>query len=284
MVCMRSILAVLVALVLASNVASAQHYGPNHVRWVLRAGSKPFLQAGYGLDRLEHRQTSGSFADLGRIQVTLGFSELLPFREKLLSLDERSAYGAYAGTGTSWKTADSNSVQGKVWQLGLAFKGGYGYPVGADLAIVPAFGSSFDITQLSTTRPSSLQAADSSILDRYEGSFRFGHTAEAELRFELSRSFSLSGSYQLSVIYPRVVFWQWVASYGLAAVSMGVVSQFSAELVRSSPSIGPIVSWLLKGALAYGIYAVWRDDMHWPFKSEAPLTHQSGLLSLSVVF
>jgi hypothetical protein len=281
---MWSTLVVGLALVAASNVALSQHSNPNHVRWVLRAGNRPFVQGGYGLDRLEHRQFSGSFADLGRVQLTLGYSELRPYRDLLLALDERSAYGSYAGTETSWRTADSSSVQGSSWQIGVAFKGGYGYPVGANLAIVPAFGSSFDVTRLSTTRPSSLQAADSSILDRYEGAFRFGHTAEAELRFELSRSFSLSGSYQLSVIYPRVVFWQWVASYGIAAVSMGVVSQFSVEIIRSSPALGPIISWLLKGALAYGIYALWRDDMHWPFKSEAPMTHQSGLLSVSIVF
>ena len=282
--CGRSLLGVIVAVVFFAGSLPAQSYGPTHARWVLRAGNRPFLQGGYGLDRLEHRQFAGSFSDLGTIHLTLGYSELRPYRSNLLSLEERSAFGVYSGTGISWQDADSAAVDATLWQIGIAFKGGYGYPVGADLAIIPAFGSSFDITSISTTRPAGLSAVDSSILDRYEGSFRFGHTAEAELRFEFSRSFSLSGAYQLSVVYPRVVFWKWVGSYGLAAVSMGVLSQFSLEIIRSSPALGPIISWLLKGALAYGIYAAWRDEMHWPFKSETPMTHQSGVISLSFVF
>lgn len=284
MICRRSFFGVIVAAVLWSCSASAQGYGPNHAFWVLRAGNRPFLQGGYGLDRLEHRQFGGAFSDMGRVQITLGYSELRPFRTELLSLDERSAYGAYSGTGTYWAEPDTAGVSATLWQFGVSFKGGYGYPVGANLAIVPTFGSSFDITSISTSRPGGISSADSAILDRYEGSFRFGHTAEAELRFEISRTFSLSGAYQLSVVYPRVVFWQWVGSYGLASVAVGVLSQFSAEIIRASPALGPIITWVMKGALAYGIYAVWRDDMHWPFKSETPITHQSGLISASFIF
>ena len=233
---------------------------------------------------LQHRQFAGSFSELGKMQLTLGYSELLPYRADLLALEERSVFGGYSATNITWREGDSAGVSAKLWKIGLAFKGGYGYPVGADLAIIPAFGSSFDITNITTSRPAGLASPDSAILDRYEGSFRFGHTAEAELRFEFARSFSLSGIYQLSVVYPRVVFVQWVGSYALAAVGMAVLSQFSAELMRTSPALGPIIAWVLKSALAYGIYAVWRDDMHWPFKSETPMTHQSGSIALSFVF
>jgi hypothetical protein len=284
MSCGRSVARVMIALVVFTGPLSAQGYGPNHARWVLRAGNRPFLQAGYGLDQVHHRQFGGSFDELGQIQLTLGYSELLPYRTDLLALEERAVFGAYGGTAISRREADSAHVAPTLWQLGLAFKGGYGYPVGADLAILPVFGSSFDVTKITTIRPSSLSGSDSTILDRYEGSFRFGHTAMAELRFEFSRSFSLSGAYELSIVYPRVVFWQWVGSYGLAAVGMGILSQFSVEIIRSSPALGPIISWMLKSAMAYGIYSLWRDNMHWPFKSETPLMHQNATIAVTFVF
>jgi len=236
------------------------------------------------MDRLAQRQFGGTFADIGSLQLALGYGELRPYRTELLALDERAVYVAYGDQALGFKPVDSTRVVPTVWQLGLAFKGAYGYPVGADLAILPAFGASFDITKVTTQRPYGLSGADSTILDRYEGSFRFGHSAEAELRFELSRSVSLSGLYQLSIIYPRVVFWQWVGSFGLAAVGMGILSQMTVEIIRSSPALGPVLGWLLKSAFAYGIYALWRDNMHWPFKSETPLTQQSAAISVSIVF
>jgi hypothetical protein len=236
------------------------------------------------MDRLAHRQFVGTFDDIGSLQLTLGYGELRPYRTELLALDERALFVAYGDRALGNKAGDSTHVIPTVWQAGLAFKGGYGYPVGADLAILPAFGASFDFTRITTQRPNGLAGADSTILDRYEGSFRFGHSAEAELRFELSRSVSLSGLYQLSIIYPRVVFWQWVGSFGIAAVGMGILSQMSVEITRSSPVLGPVLGWLLKSAFAYGVYALWRDNMHWPFKSETPLTQQSAAIAVSIVF
>ena len=56
------------------------------------------------------------------------------------------------------------------------------------------------------------------------------------------------------------------------------------EIFESSPQAGPIVNFLLKNALAYGIYELRQSDMNWPFTTTPPLSFDTFRLGATFTF
>jgi hypothetical protein len=59
---------------------------------------------------------------------------------------------------------------------------------------------------------------------------------------------------------------------------------FIKEIFYASPSAGPIVYFLLKNALSYGIYELRQEKMNWPFSSAPPLSFDSFRFGLMFTF
>ena len=59
---------------------------------------------------------------------------------------------------------------------------------------------------------------------------------------------------------------------------------FADQIVQSSPTLGPILHFLLKNGASLGYYLLVRDDMNWPFASETPLTVESFKLGAAITF
>ncbi len=123
-----------------------------------------------------------------------------------------------------------------------------------------------------------------SIIERYEGTYRFGMNTEGGIRLEFVKSLSLTGSYDISVIYPRHVFWPWLGSYAILNIAMGMVSSFTDDIIRSSPAAGPIFYFLLKNGIAFAYYQGVKDKMNWPFNSETPMMTETFKIGLSYTF
>ena len=137
---------------------------------------------------------------------------------------------------------------------------------------------------MSTGRPGGLSSNDAAILDRYEGSFRFSATEETGVAFGIGRVVSIRAGYEVMAIYPRHVFWPWVGSYGIALIGMGAVTHFGEDIVDASPAFGPVFYTLLRGGLAYGYYALVRDNQYWPFRSETPMTSEGFRFGVTLTF
>jgi hypothetical protein len=123
-----------------------------------------------------------------------------------------------------------------------------------------------------------------SILERYEGTYRFGMNTEGGIRLSFSKLLALTASYEVAVVYPRHVFWPWLGSYAILNIATGLVSGFSDDIMRSSPAAGPIVYFLLKNGIAFAYYQGVKDKMNWPFTSETPMMLNTFKLGLSFTF
>jgi len=71
------------------------------------------------------------------------------------------------------------------------------------------------------------------------------------------------------------LFWKWAGSAVIEEVANGLLDVFIKEIFRSSPAAGPIVNFLLKNGLSYGIYELRQEKMNWPFSSAPPLAFDS---------
>jgi hypothetical protein len=252
--------------------------------WVLKGKFRPFIEAEYGYTLPDQEKLTVGFNKMAIVGGKVGYSEVKLFRRSLLSMDDRYAFGNYSSSDIDHRNViDSNKITADLLRFGFGFRSGYGYPIGP-VGLLPWNMYSFDITRATTVRPDSLSPADADILNRYEGRWSFGLSGEAGVSLRLFSSLQANASYQMSIIYPRVVFWEWLGSYLIAAGGMGIVTVFGEDVVSSSKLLGPIFYWILKNGLTYGLFTLYKSNMNWPFKSETPLTQEAFKFGVSFVF
>jgi hypothetical protein len=240
----------------------------------------PFVEFGYGLDQAHHKRLGAGFPSTGMMEVKAGYLVVDTLENGLLSLDQSFLVGSWYNSNLGGETGGPDEITGKLARFGLGHGENYGYDLGGS-SIVPYFQSTAAWTELTTGRPTTLSQDDIEILDRYEGTFRFGASAESGIRANIGRTISLSGGYEAGVVYPRIVFWELAGSYVVVGAANGVVSWFGKDMVDSSPTLGPIFLFLIRSGVTWGVYQLWREDMNWPFASETPLTHETLKFNLS---
>jgi hypothetical protein len=263
--------------------ASAGPSGGDSFTWILGRNSRPFVEFGYGMDWIKHKRLEAEFPSTGALEVKAGYLSIEMLEHGIVRLDDRFIHGTWYSGDLGGGSGGTAGLDGTLWRFGFGNRQGYGYDL-KSAAIVPYFMTTASWTELSTDRPPTLGETDRAILDRYEGTFRFGHSAENGVRVNIGRTFSLMAGYELHVVYPRLVFWEWLGSYVIAAATNGAVMWFGEDILDESPTLGPIMIFLIRGALSYGVYQLWREEMNWPFNSETPLTHETAKLGVNLTF
>lgn len=276
----------LAGLMLASLIPAAAFSGPagsEPFAWVLGRNSRPFVEFLYGIDWPKHKNMEAEFPSIGALEIKAGYLSVEVLEYGIVELDDRFIHGTWYADDLGGGSGGTAGLSGSLGRFGFGSRKGYGYDL-KSAAIVPYFTSSLSWTELSTDRPGTLGETDQEILNRYEGTFRFGPSAEAGIRFNFGPTFSLMGGYEVNIVYPRVVFWEWLGSYSLAAVANGIVMWFGEDIMEASPVVGPIVFFVVRGAVVWGIYQLWREEMNWPFHSETPLTHETAKFGINFTF
>jgi hypothetical protein len=121
-------------------------------------------------------------------------------------------------------------------------------------------------------------------MDRFEDGVRFGSSNDGGIRIVATSLISLDANYQRSIVFERHLFWKWAGSAIIEAAANGLLDVFIKEIFKSSPPAGPIVNFLLKNALAYGIYELRQEKMNWPFPSTQPLSFDSFRFGATFTF
>ncbi|MGE5847186.1 MAG: hypothetical protein ACM34O_10705, partial [Ignavibacteria bacterium] len=95
---------------------------------------------------------------------------------------------------------------------------------------------------------------------------------------------TLEAGYERSIIFPRHLFWKWLGSAGIELIGQWALDEFIDNIMDSSPYAAPVVNFVLKNALAYGIYELRQEKMNWPFNSAAPLAYDQFKFGVTFVF
>ncbi len=246
----------------------------------LWAKRRPFVEFGYGVDWARHKRLEAEFPSTGLMEFRAGYLRIDTLDNGLLSFDRSFLTGSWYNTNLGGGTGGTEGLSGKLTRFGMGNEESYGYDL-AGSSVVPYFLSSISWTELKSGRPASLGQSDVDILNRYEGTFRFGVSGESGVRANLGRTISVSGSYEAGVVYPRIVFWELMGSYAVVGIANGIVTWFGDDMLKASPTLGPIFLFLIRSGVTWGVYQLWREDMNWPFGSETPLTHESLKFGLS---
>jgi hypothetical protein len=243
----------------------------------------PVLEGSYGYGLFSHNLYTADLPAAATISLKLGFREVKNYKSWGKKLDERFLIGTYAKSSIPPGKEGSGGTAGEWWRVGTGQRSGYGWELG-NQALIPYHQYSFEITEPTFTPGAGLTPGDSAILLRTAGDWRLGMSTEGGLDVELFSTIAASAGYEMSVIYPRVVFPKWIGSYLIASSSIILISNFAEEIVKTSPFFGPILYFVLRNGVAYAFFYAFRGDMNWPFPSETPMMVQTLKLNVSIRF
>jgi hypothetical protein len=237
----------------------------------------------YGSGSVKQKLFAGSLADVGSVELTLGYRRDRPDIANVVRLDDRFVIFKYSASDLFGKSVAATDTRSTLLRFGIGSRHGFAYDFRSTY-LYPYSQTSMLWTKLDTKRPADLSHPDMAILDRYEGTFRFGAAAEGGVAFGFAEIVALRVGYEVTVLYPRHVLWQWLGSSAVAGVGMGAISHFGRDIIEASPTLGPILYALLRNAVAYGYYLLVRDNQYWPFTSETPMTTEAFKLGLTLTF
>ena len=128
-----------------------------------------------------------------------------------------------------------------------------------------------------------IQYADINCFEPFS-SIRFGTKYRSEVSFQFMRGVSICGEANRMVIFPRTLFWKYVGSEMVYSIGGGVVSYFTGKIKTSNPYVYPVVDFILKTGLNFGISELQKDKMNWPYNTAPPLIIDQYRIGLQLEF
>jgi len=244
---------------------------------------EPILEASYGYGLFDHKLFNADLPTAGVAGFKIGYREIKPFKSWGKKLDERFIVGGYAKSTMPPGKKNSGGMEGEWWRVGTGQRSGYGWEIG-NQSVIPYHQYAFSYIEPKFTNTTSLGSDDSARVARVMGDGRLLMSTEGGATVELFSSLSASAGYEASVIYTRLVFPQWVCSYLLLGSSVVIISDFAQDIASSSPVLGPILYFVLRNAVAYGFFYMFRGEMNWPFHSETPFMTHTFKIDVSLRF
>ena len=259
--------------------------------WTVDIGfnkSHPAISLHYGFAEMSRTDIQSQFVDPNLWELKLGYikSRNAWNTENIIKHTYNYLYLSNESSKLAGKEAVGAEVESDTWRFGAAWSSGYGYKLGESSSIVPYYTYSLNWSDIDFTLPEdpTLPEEDIKTLNYIEGSFRFGTSSEGGVRFQIINNVMLDAGYERSIVFERHLFWKWAGSALIEAAAQGLLDGFINKIFKSSPTAGPVVNFLLKNALAYGIYELRQDEMNWPFPSAPSLAYDQFKFGMTFVF
>ena len=189
---------------------------------------------------------------------------------------------------SSLGSIDTNKVSTEFFKFGISQAEGLGY-YGPHLSFIPYVSQSLMWTKLNNYNylPSSskleLSTNDQDIINRYLDSFRFSDRVLYGFKSDILSSLQIAVNYETGVIYPRHLFLKWAGSFVLVQAGYAGIDYALGKFVDDYPVWGPIINFVARSAYLYAYYLVRKNDMNWPFSTEAPLRYEGFNFGVSFV-
>ncbi len=251
---------------------------------------RPVIDISYGSSDFSFKNSGLNFADYGIIETKLGYAYLgkTTYSPDIARYRNRYLFGSMYANSLSFKNRNENNNSTKSWRFGLGTEEGYGYKIGKKSSIILYNSSSMNWTRYD--EGITFELFENGLISRkdmlhdFYRTFRFGTSTEAGILIPISNMINLQAMYDRSIIFPRHMFWKYLGSAVLEGLGQSAVDGFVKAIMKSSPFAGPIVSFILKNGLSYGLYELRKEKMNWPFESAEPLFNESFKLGITFMF
>jgi hypothetical protein len=176
-----------------------------------------------------------------------------------------------------------NEIKTNVWRFGIGSSTGYGWKLGekTDIALYNSGGITWSKIDFKDTTSN---LADNDKMKRFGDSFRFGTFSEDGIKINVYKPISVNIAYERSLVFSRTMFWYWAASEITESIAHGLIDTFIDKVIEKSPIAGPIVNWVLKGGISYGMNLLRSKHMNWPVLTADPYFNDNIKASFSFSF
>jgi hypothetical protein len=249
--------------------------------------SRPTVLFEYGASIVSQDGLPVSLRKPAMVQFKIGGLRSLVFDAPIKILQHRFDFFSIAYLAPRLRRKGENTgIRTELIRFGPGFEKSYGYGFGRGTR--PPSVSFYHSEGLLWSRLNVLDnvADDSSraMLNLYQGAFRFGSRAEGGVRVHLASFLALDGSYERAVMFRRHQVLKWMGSALLEAMAHWLLDRVVDKIGTTVPAVLPVVSFVLKNALSYGIYELRSTRMFYPFTSEAPLMINTVKGGLTFIF
>ena len=245
---------------------------------------KPSIDISYGFANAKLKDSGIDFERNGIIDLKLGYKYTAQYRHgNIVRFRNSYVHGSLISPQIDLK---SNDLEAETWRFGIGSATGYGYKLGRKSSVV--FHNSNSLTWTRYDGNYSGFSYDSAAyneifqkLEPFSESFRFGTGTEAGILIPIWGILGFQMQYDRTLVFPRHMFWMWLGSAAIEFTAQSAIDLFIIAILKSTPEAVPIVDFILKNGLSYGIYELRREKMNWPFNSEKPLLFDSFKLGFT---
>lgn len=244
----------------------------------------PTIETNYGFSKNALNKLTGKFNKANLAELKLGYTNEYNVSNTESIMKYNSSY--FGISNVSYRLAKksvSTQLDGDMWRFAAGWDRGYGYKPGQKSAIIFYNGNAFTMSRLKIDNPIP-DIADSLSLNMFRDAFRYGQKTEAGMKVQIIPQLVLNASYERAQIFPRWMFWKWAGGALIEVAAQSMVDEFVDKILDSTPAAAPVISFLLKNGLSYGIYELRKEKMNWPFNTPAPFQTDSFKFGVTFIF
>lgn len=244
----------------------------------------PTIETNYGFAKNSLDRLTGKFSKTNLAEIRLGYTREHPISSTESIMKYKSSYVGLSNI--SYKLAQESTTpdyNADMWRFSAGWDNGYGYNLGQKSAIIFYHGNGVTWSNLKI-KNSIPNPADSLYLGMFNNSFRFGQKTEGGVKIQIIPQLVLNAGFERAQIFPRLLFWKWAGSAIIEVAGQAMLDEFIDKIVDSTPMAAPVINFLLKNGLSYGIYELRKEKMNWPFNTAAPFLTDSYKFGITFIF
>ena len=241
---------------------------------------KPFLDVYYGNAQLSRQGMSGEISNTDIYGIAIGVKKEKEHKESdEVIIQDKNGISLTLGSAQDLQQSDSlfqgvsltNTNALDFWSLGFINGMGYGYKWGSSTLMLTVEDNT-SWTSINPRTYSLMQGpADWQNIMDFDGTMRLSSSMTSSLEFRVSNTVSLTGGYTWNQVMPRHLFWYWMGSEIIEGLAGNAVDRLIENFTEMSPKSQPVMHFVLKSAVLYGMKEMRRKYMNWPFETVSPL-------------
>jgi len=241
---------------------------------------KPFLDVYYGKAQLSRQGMSGEISNTDIYGIAIGVKKEKEHKESdEVIIQDKNGISLTLGSAQTLQQSDSlyqgvsltNTNALDFWSLGFINGMGYGYKWGSSTLMLTVEDNT-SWTSINPRTYSLMQGpADWQYIMDFDGTMRLSSSMTSSLEFRVSNTVSLTGGYTWNQVMPRHLFWYWMGSEIIEGLAGNAVDRLIENFTEMSPKSQPVMHFVLKSAVLYGMKEMRRKYMNWPFETASPL-------------
>lgn len=177
------------------------------------------------------------------------------------------------------------TLNSKVLSFGLISSSGYGYTISNNFQIILTHGTGLTWNSLDFTDPNTIVAPNQlDMIKVMDDGIRFGETFESGIKVRLVENIGITATYSENLIMPRFLFWHWSLGKLIEGTTQGIASYFVDRVKTTSPTLVPILYFVVKNGISYGFHRIRENNMNWPSETAPPLFQRNFNIGVSFIF